>query len=263
MSASIHPTAIVEDGAKIGANVQIGPFCHIGPNVELGADTVLQAHAVVNGYTAIGAGCELHSHAVIGGAPQVIGLEPTSESRLIVGDRTIFREHVTVHTGSPAHGGLTRIGHDCYLMVGSHVAHDCNLGNKVVMANNVSLAGHIEVADNVIFGGMAAVHQFARIGRNAFIGGGAILVEDVIPFGSVIGNHAKLSGLNVVGLKRNGYTKEQIKSIRQAYRAIFFGEATFQSRLEKAAETYKSSELGMEIVEFIRASGKRAICKPD
>lgn len=262
MSDLIHPTAIVEDGAKLGAGVQIGPYCYVGPNAELGSGTVLHSHAIVKGHTILGENCELDSHAVLGGAPQVIGLAATSESRLIVGNRSVFREHTTVNTGSPAVGGITRVGDDCYIMIGSHIAHDCQIGNKVTLANSVALAGHIDVGDNVIFGGMAAVHQFTRIGRNAFIGGGAILVEDVIPFGAVMGNRAKLSGLNVIGLKRNGYSREQIKTIRQAYRGIFFGEGTFQDRVEQAAVVFVSSELGMEIVEFIRASGKRAICKP-
>lgn len=262
MSDLIHPTAIIEDGAKLGADVQIGPYCYVGSNVELGAGTLLQAHAVVRGNTILGEECEVHSYAALGGAAQVLGLKAPSDGRLIIGNRSVFREHTTANTGSPEHGGVTRIGNDCYLMIGSHVAHDCDIGSKVILANNVSLAGHISVADNVIFGGMVAVHQFTRIGRNAFIGGGSILVEDVIPFGSVMGNHAKLCGLNVIGLKRSGYSKEQIKSIRQAYRAIFLGDDTFQMRLDRAAKDFDSNELGMEIIDFIRTGGNRAICKP-
>lgn len=263
MSDLIHPTAIVEDGAKLGEGVQIGPFCHVGSNVELGARTVLHPHAVVTGYTVLGADCVLHPHSTMGGAPQVIGLAASPESRLVIGDRCVFREFTTVHSGSPAYGGFTRLGNDCYLMVSTHIGHDGNIGSNVVLANTASLGGHVTVEDNVMFGGMVAVHQFTRIGRNAFVGGGAILVDDVVPFGSVVGNHAKLMGLNVIGLKRHGFTRDQIKEIRQAYRAIFYGDATFKERLDIVEAQYHDSELAMEIVNFIRASEKRPICKPE
>ena len=261
MSAHIHSTAYVEDGAILGDGVQIGPFCHVGPHVTLGSGVVLKSHSVVTGHTEVGAGCILHPHAVIGGLPQVIGFEETPESRLIVGSNCVFREYATAHSGMPKFGGLTTIGDNCFIMIGAHVAHDNQIGDNVVMANNVSLAGHITVGDNVWFGGLAAVHQFSRIGRNAFIGGGAIVVEDVIPFGSVVGNHAKLSGLNMVGLKRRGFSKAQIQGIRAAYKAIFLGEGLFKDRLEQAEKDFAKNELAMEIIAFIRES-ERPICKP-
>ena len=170
--------------------------------------------------------------------------------------------YATAHSGMPKFGGTTTIGSNCYIMIGAHIAHDDKIGNHVVMANNVSLAGHIEVGDNVWFGGLAAVHQFARIGRNAFIGGGAIVVEDVIPFGSVVGNHAKLSGLNMVGLKRRGFTKAELMEIRSAYKAVFQGEGLFKDRVEAAAETFAGKPLAMELIDFIREGGDRPICKP-
>jgi UDP-N-acetylglucosamine acyltransferase len=147
-------------------------------------------------------------------------------------------------------------------MIGAHVAHDCRLGNNIVMANNVSLAGHIEVGDNVWFGGLSAVHQFSRIGRNAFIGGGAIVVEDVIPFGSVVGNHAKLAGLNTVGLKRRGFSKADLHEIRAAYKAVFEGGGLFKQRLDAAAESFADKPLAMELINFILEGGDRPICKP-
>ena len=262
MTAKIHPTAYVEDGAELAADVSIGPFCHVGPHVRIGAGSVLMSHSVVTGHTTIGENCTLHPHAVLGGLPQVLGFEATPDSSLVVGNNCVFREYATAHSGMPKFGGTTTIGSNCYIMIGAHIAHDDKIGNHVVMANNVSLAGHIEVGDNVWFGGLAAVHQFARIGRNAFIGGGAIVVEDVIPFGSVVGNHAKLSGLNMVGLKRRGFTKAELMEIRSAYKAVFQGEGLFKDRVEAAAETFAGKPLAMELIDFIREGGDRPICKP-
>jgi len=262
MPTQIHPSAFVEDGAELGKDVSIGPFCHVGAHAVIGDGCVLQTHSVVTGHTTIGCNSVLYPHATLGCNPQVIGFQSDPESRLEVGENCTFREYVTVHTGMPKFGGLTKIGDHCYMMVGAHVAHDGQIGNHVVMANNVALAGHIEVGDHVWFGGLAAVHQFTRIGRNAFIGGGAILVEDVIPFGSVVGNHAKLSGLNMVGLKRRGFDKSQLMQIRSAYKAVFFGEGLFKDRLAQAAIDFAEKPLAMELITFIQVGGDRPICKP-
>jgi UDP-N-acetylglucosamine acyltransferase len=262
MTSQIHPSAIVERGAELGEGVKLGPFAYVGANARLGARTELQAHAVVTGHTVLGEDCVLYPHAVLGSNPQVIGFKSSDDSRLEIGKGCVFREYATAHTGIPKFGGLTKMGDHCYIMIGAHVAHDDRLGNNVVMANNVSLAGHIEVGDNVWFGGLSAVHQFTRIGRNAFIGGGAIVVEDVIPFGSVVGNHAKLQGLNVVGLKRRGFTREQQHEIRSAYKAVFEGDGLFKSRLEDAARNFADKPLAMELINFVREGGDRPICKP-
>lgn len=262
MSVEIHPSSIVEKGAVLHAGVRIGPFCHVGAQAELGPGTELISHASVIGNTKLGENCILYPHAVLGAGPQVIGMRETPDSRLEVGNGCVFREYATAHTGMPKHGGLTKIGNACFIMIGAHIAHDNRIGNNVVMANNVSLAGHIEVGDNVWFGGLAAVHQFTRIGRNAFIGGGAILVEDVIPFGSVVGNHAKLAGLNIVGLKRRGFSKTDLHEIRSAYKAVFEGEGLFRHRVEKAAADFADKPLAMELITFIRDGGDRPICKP-
>lgn len=262
MTTSIHPSAVVEQGAQLGDGVSIGPFCYVGPNAELGAGTRLISHATVLGSTKLGPNCVLHPHAALGGVPQVLGMKEQPDSRLEVGEGCEFREYATAHSGLPKFGGLTRIGNNCYVMIGAHIAHDNHIGNNVVMANNVSLAGHIEVGDNVWFGGLSAVHQFSRIGRNAFIGGGAIVVEDVIPFGSVVGNHAKLAGLNTVGLKRRGFSKADLHQIRSAYKAVFEGEGLFKDRLEQAAAHFAGQALAMELIDFIREGGDRPICKP-
>ena len=210
MATCVHPSSVIENGAVLHDGVTIGPFCHIGASAEIGEGSLLMSYASVIGNTRVGRNCTLHPHAVLGGLPQVIGLAAHPDSRLEIDDGCVFREYATAHSGIPKFGGLTKVGTNCYIMIGAHIAHDCRIGNNVVMANNVSLAGHIEVGDNVWFGGLSAVHQFSRIGRNAFIGGGAIVVEDVIPFGSVVGNHAKLAGLNMVGLKRRGFSKADL-----------------------------------------------------
>lgn len=262
MSIDIHPTALVEPGAVLHVGVRVGPFCHVGPSAEIGAGTELMSHASVLGNTKLGENCILYPYAVLGCGPQVIGVRETADSRLEIGAGCVFREYATAHSGLPKFGGITKIGVSCYIMIGAHIAHDCRIGNNVVMANNVSLAGHIEVGDHVWFGGLAAVHQFTRIGRNAFIGGGAIVVEDVIPFGSVVGNHAKLAGLNVVGLKRRGFTKSDLQEVRAAYRAVFEGDGLFRDRLAAAAETFAQQPLAMELIGFIQQGGDRPICKP-
>lgn len=262
MSVEIHPTSVIEKGATLHDGVRIGPFCHVGAKAELGSGTELISHACVIGNTKVGENCLLYPHAVLGCGPQVIGVRDEPESRLQIGAGCVFREYATAHSGMPKHGGLTSVGEACYIMIGAHIAHDCTIGNNVVMANNVSLAGHIKVGDNVWFGGLAAVHQFSRIGRNAFIGGGAIVVEDVIPFGSVVGNHAKLAGLNTVGLKRRGFSKADMQEIRSAYKAVFEGEGLFRDRLMRAAQDFSGKALAMEMINFILQGADRPICKP-
>ncbi len=262
MTVEIHPTAFVEPGARLDTGVVIGPFCHVGRGAEIGAGTQLMSHVSVTGNTKLGKDCVLYPHVVLGGGPQVIGMRDTSECFLEIGSGCVFREFSTAHAGIPKFGGVTRVGEACYIMIGAHIAHDNRIGNNVVMANNVSLAGHVEVADNVWFGGLSAVHQFTRIGRNAFIGGGAIVVEDVIPFGSVIGNHARLAGLNRVGLKRRGFSRQDIQQIRAAYKAVFEGDGVFRDRLERAARRFEGQALAMEVIRFIQEGEDRPICKP-
>lgn len=262
MTINVHPSALVEQGAVLHEGVSVGPFCHVGPRANLGPGTRLIAHASILGSTQLGANCVVHPHAALGGPPQVIGFVDTPESKLEIGEGCVFREYVSVHTGVPKSGGLTKVGNSCYMMAGAHLAHDVRLGNNVVMANGVQVGGHVVADDNVWFGGLAAVHQFTRIGRNAFVGGGAILVEDVIPFGSVIGNHAKLAGLNTVGLKRRGFSKADLHQIRSAFKAVFEGDNLFKDRLESAASAFAGQPLAMELINFIREGGNRPICKP-
>ena len=262
MSVTIHSTAIVEDGAQLGESVTVGAYAHLGPHVQIGDGVQIFPKAMVFGRTILGESVEIHPGAVIGGGPQVLGYTPSEDSRLEVGARTIMREHTTLHTGSPEYTGLTKIGSDCLFMAHTHAAHDCQIGDKCVIANNTHIGGHVTAGDQVWFGGAVAVHQFCRIGHHAFVGGGSILVSDVIPYGSVVGNHAHLAGLNVVGLKRRGFSRSSIHDLRAAYRLLYAKEGTFTERLEDTADTFAEVAEVMEIVDFIRASKNRALCLP-
>ena len=257
----IHPSALVHEGAILGEAVEIGPFCIVGPDVVLGDRVRLLSNVVIEGMTEIGPETVVHSFAVLGGAPQHLGHkgEPT---RLIIGARNVIREHVTMHTGTVMDRGITQVGSDSLYMIGAHVAHDCTVGDRVVFANNATLAGHVTIGDGVFMGGLSAVHQHTRIGRFAFIGGLAPVTKDVIPFGSVWGNHAKLEGLNLVGLKRRGFPRETINDLRAAYRLLFAEEGTFQERVEDVARVFASSPEVREIIDFIRADASRPLCLP-
>jgi UDP-N-acetylglucosamine acyltransferase len=259
--SSIHATAIVDRGAELGPDVELGPYCIVGPGVILGARTRVQAHVTIEGDTRIGEDCVIHPFAALGGPPQSKGYrgEPT---RLVVGDRNVIREHVTMHRGTATGRGVTTVGSDGFFMAGVHIAHDCIVGDQVTMANASTLGGHVVVENFVGIGGLAAAHQFARIGRHAFVGGMAGVNNDVIPFGNVWGNHAHLEGLNLVGLKRRGFPREVINTLRSAYRMLFADEGTFQERLEDTAAAYAQSPEVMEIITFIRADANRPLTTP-
>lgn len=257
----IHPTAIIAPGARLADDVEIGPYCTIGPDVQLAARVRVRSHTVIEGHTEIGEDCEIYPFASIGAAPQHMGHkgEPT---RLVIGARNLIREHVTMHTGTAFGRGVTTVGSDCLFYVGCHVAHDCIVGDHVILINSATLGGHVHVEDYVIMGGLSAAHQNTRIGRHAFVGGMAGVNHDVIPYGNVWGNHAHLEGLNLVGLKRRGFTREAINTLRAAYRMLFAEEGTFAERLEDTSEVYKSSPEVMEIVDFIRTDASRPLTMP-
>lgn len=258
---NIHPTAVVEDGAKLGAEVRIGPYCHVGPQVELGDGVTLVSHVVVAGITVVGNGTRIYPFASIGHAPQDLKYrgEP---SRLEVGRNNVIREGVTMNPGTEGGGMLTRVGDGGLFMAGAHVAHDCLLGNNVIMANNATLAGHIEVGDFAFVGGLAAVHQFCRIGPHAMIGGMSGVEQDIIPYGMVIGNRAHLTGLNLVGLKRRGFERDDINKLRAAYDQLFSGDGRLSERLEDVSARYTDTQLVQEVITFIRNASKRGICQP-
>ena len=257
----IHPTAIIEDGAKIGENVVIGPYCTIGAEVELDDGVTLNSHVVVNGRTAIGANTKVFPFASIGLPPQDLKYrgEP---SRLEIGCNNVIREHVTMNPGTEGGGMLTSIGNNCLFMVGAHVAHDCRIGDHAILVNNATLGGHVKVDEWAIIGGLSAVHQFVRIGRHAMVGGMSGVENDVIPYGSVMGNRARLQGLNIIGLKRRNFSRDVIHALRNAYRLLFAQEGTMSERLEDVAGLMKANEPVMEIVDFIRADSSRPICQP-
>jgi len=258
---NIHPTAIVDPGAAIGADVVIGPYCCVGSETQLGDRTVLQSHVVVTGRTRVGADTRIYPFASIGHPPQDLKFKG-ERSTLEIGRNNIIREHVTMNPGTEGGGMTTRVGDDCLFMVGAHVAHDCRIGDHVIMANNATLGGHVEIGDFAILGGLAAVHQFVRIGRHAMIGGMSGVEQDVIPYGSVMGDRARLSGLNIVGLKRRGFTRENIHALRTAYRLLFAQEGAITERLDDVVEMFAGNETVMEIVAFMRAESARGVCQP-
>lgn len=260
-SAQIHPSAIIEDGAAIGADVKIGPFCLIGPDARIGAGTELKSHVVVQGDTVMGAGNTVFPFAVIGEIPQDLkfGGEKT---KLIVGDRNRIREGVTMNTGTAGGGGVTKVGDDCLFMTGAHVGHDAHVGNRVIMANQSALAGHCIVDDNVIIGGLSGIHQFVRLGKGAIIGAVTMVTNDVVPYGLVQGPRGNLDGLNLVGLKRRGVAKEDINALRAAFLALAQGEGAFQDRARAIADENPKSAYVREMVDFILGPSDRSFLTP-
>lgn len=264
LSARIHPSAVVEDGARLGAGVVVGPFCHIGAEVELGEGSALLSHVVLTGRTRIGAGAEIHPFSSIGGPAQ--DLKSRGESgALVIGRGLLAREGVTINAGTPAGGGATRIGDDCALLAHSHVGHDCRIGDGVVLANNVLLGGHVEIGDHAGIGGGGVVHQRARIGFHAYLGGLSGLEGDLIPFGLAAGNRAHLSGLNLVGLRRRGFSPERLAILREAFRRLFPADAqgnVLSARLEAVARDFAGAEDVDALIAFLRAGGERPLCAP-
>ena len=258
---NIHPTSVINPAASIADTVKIGPYCTIGPNVQIDEDVELVSHVCLSGQTKIGKRSQIFPFSSIGSDPQ--DLKYNGElSRLVIGEDNVIREHVTMNPGTKGGGLLTRVGNNCLFMVGSHVAHDCKIGDKVILVNNATLGGHVEIGDWALVGGLSAVHQFVRIGKHAMVGGMSGVENDVIPYGSVIGNRARLSGLNIVGLRRRGFSRDEIHDLRKAYRLIFAEEGTLTERLEDVAEDFANNEPVMEILDFIRAESTRAICQP-
>ena len=257
----IHASAIVEDGAKLGTGVKLGPYCIVGRDVTLGDGVELVSHVVVAGTTAIGANTRIFPFASIGHQPQDLKFkgEPCS---LTVGAHCIIREGVTMNPGTEGGGSVTTVGDGCAFLANSHVGHDCRVGNNVIFSNNVMLAGHCTVGDYAIIGGGAAVIQFARVGAHAFVGGMSGLENDLIPYGMALGNRAYLSGLNIVGLQRRGFSRTDIHGLRRAYRLLFAAEGTLMERLEDVQAEFSGQPIVDEIIAFICEGGKRSLCTP-
>jgi UDP-N-acetylglucosamine acyltransferase len=259
--ASIHPTAVVDKKAELAEDVTVGPYSIVGPGVTLGAGIVVESHVVIGGRTTIGERCHVFPFASIGLKPQDLKYRG-EESELVIGADNQIREHVTMNPGTAGGGLLTSVGNGCLFMVGAHVAHDCHIGNSVIMANNATLAGHVTVEDFAIIGGLSAIHQFVRIGRHAMVGGMSGVEQDVIPYGSVMGDRARLSGLNLVGLKRHGFARADIQSLRNAYRLLFADEGTLAERLGDVEEVLGACAPVRQIVDFMKAESLRGVCQP-
>jgi UDP-N-acetylglucosamine acyltransferase len=259
--AIIHPTAVVEAGAVLADDVSIGPFCLVGPDVELAEGVRLLSHVVVTGLTKIGPRTRIFPFASIGHQPQDKKYKG-ERSRLEIGADNEIRESVSISTGTEDGGLITRIGDRNLFMLGAHVAHDCQVGNDTVFVNHATLAGHVTVEDHAILGGLSAVHQFCRIGRHAFVGGLTGVERDVIPYGMVMGDRARLVGLNLVGLQRRGFPREDIQSLRDAYDLLFLPEGTLQERAAGIADRFPHVVPIRDIVAFLRGGSKRGIVQP-
>ena len=258
--SDIHATAIVDDAATLGENLFIGPYCIVGKNVTLGDGVKLISHVVVDGITTVGANTVVYPFTSLGSPPQDLKYngEP---SRLEIGSNNVIREQVSMNPGTEGGGMLTKVGNNCLFMVGSHVAHDCIIEDHVILVNNATLGGHVQISEWAIIGGLSAIHQFVRIGRHAMVGGMSGIENDIIPYGSVIGNRAHLQGLNIVGLKRRDFSRDVIHSLRNAYRLLFAQEGTMTERIEDVSNMMSDVEPVMEIVDFMRVNSSRGICQ--
>ena len=257
----IHATAIIDAKAEISGSTVIGPYCVIGPNVTIDDGVVLKSHVVVDGHTKIGARSTVHPFVSLGLQPQHARYQG-EPSTLLIGKNNTIREHVTMHPGTK-HGRMeTSIGDNCLFMVGSHVAHDCIVANDVILTNSVALGGHVVVDEFAIIGGLSGIHQYVRVGKHSMIGGCSAVERDVIPYGSVKGNRAKLAGLNVIGLRRRGFSRDDIRSLRTAYGLLFSQGGNMSERISEVADVFSDHPGVMDIIDFIRSDSSRSICQP-
>jgi UDP-N-acetylglucosamine acyltransferase len=255
---NVHASAVVSPEARIGNGCYVGPYSIIGPEVELKDDVRIESHCVIDGRTVIGEGTRVFPFVSIGLAPQDLkyGGEP-SETR--IGRRNQIREFVTIHRGTAGGGLLTQIGDDCLLMAQAHVAHDCLIGDGVIMANAATLAGHVIIENNANVGAYSGVHQFCRIGREAYVGGYSVIVKDALPFALTVGNHARCYGLNTTGMKRRGYSAEVIKSLHRAFHLLLASKLNTSQAVEKINEELKGSAEVKALVDFIQSSRRGVI----
>lgn len=257
----IHPSAVIEADASLADDVEVGPFCLVGDGVSLAAGVRLHSHIAVVGNTSVGERTEIYPFASIGHCPQDLKFQGEA-SRLEIGSDNRIREYVTMNPGTEGGGMVTRVGDNCLFMASAHVAHDCQVGNNVIMANNATLAGHVHAGDFAIFGGLCAVHQYVRIGSHAMIGGMSGVANDVIPFGTVIGSYARLSGLNLIGLRRRGFSRQEIDMLRQAYDLLFRDAGTLADRLLEVEAALGDSPTVRSMVEFVGSETSRGVLTP-
>ncbi len=258
-SSTIHPNAIIDEKAIIGKNCKVGPFCYVSSDVELEENIELFSHVSIVGKTIVGNNTKIWPFASIGHQPQDLKYNGES-SELIIGSNNKIRESVSINPGTKGGGGITSIGNNCLFMLGSHIGHDCNLGNNIILANSAALAGHVVLADGVYIGGLSGVHQFVRIGEGAFIGALSMVTKDVIPFGMVYGERAKLVGFNLVGLRRLGFDNKDIKELKSVYNTIFEQKNTLQKRISNINTI--NNPIIQKVVDFLKAENDRAILNP-
>ena len=256
----IHPSAVIAPSAELDHGVQIGPYAVIGPQVRIGRDSSIGPHSVIEGCTTIGCKNTIFQFASVGAIPQDKKYQG-EDSSLTIGDRNTIREFATLNIGTTGGGMVTRIGNDNLFMVYSHVGHDCQIGNNVILANCATLAGHVILEDYVGVGGLAAIHQFTRIGESAYLGGGAMVSLDVPPYCMAQGDRARLFGLNLIGLKRRGFSEEQLSALKRAYRTFFAEGLTLKEAADRTRQEQAASPEAVHLAEFI-ASSQRGICRP-
>jgi len=249
----IHATALVDPKAEVESNVEIGPYSVIKEDVFIGAGTRIGPHVVIDPYVTIGPNCQIYQYAAIGAVPQSLKFEG-EKTYVKIGQRSIIREFVTIHRGTAFGGGITEVGEDNFLMAYTHVAHDCRMGSHVVLANNATMGGHITIGNYATVGGLVAIHQFARIGEHAFVGGKAAVVKDIPPFMIAAGDRARLHGLNIVGLKRAGFSPNALTQLKKTYRLIFRIGLTLNEAIERVQAEVEQIPEVVRLIEFIKAS---------
>ena len=257
MTVDIHPTAIVSKNAKLGVNVKVGPFSIIEDNVEIGDNTEISSNVKIKSFSSIGNNCKIFEGAIIGNIPQHLGFKG-EETYAKLGNNVIVREYCTIHRGTAFDDGITSIGDNTYLMAYVHIAHDCKVGHDSILANNVTLAGHVKIGNYVFIGGLTPIHQFCRIGDYAMVGGASAVDKDIPPFTRASKNHARLYGLNLVGLRRRGFSPETIKILKEAYKIIFIKSPTITEGIQKALESLPKIPELEYLINFIKES-KRGI----
>jgi UDP-N-acetylglucosamine acyltransferase len=257
--SGIHPTAVVDPAAELGASVEVGPYAVVGPHVRLGEGVVLRPHAYVTGHTELGAGTQVFSFASVGEIPQDLKYRG-EKTRLEIGARNVIREHVTISPGTEVAGGVTSIGDDNLLMIGTHVGHDCQIGSHIVMANGVGLAGHVTIEDYAFLAGMAGVHQFVRIGESAMVGGMSGVAQDVCPYSIAQGNHARLLSVNRINLERRGFDGDRIAAVERAFRILFRSGVKSRDAFARVREELPDSAEAEHMVAFLEKS-ERGFCR--
>lgn len=255
----VHPTAIIEPGAELGIGVSVGPYSIIGSKVRVGDNTNIESHVVISGRVSLGKNNLISSFASIGSRPQDLKYRG-EDSELLIGDENMFREYCNLSLGTDGGGGKTVIGSQNLFMVYTHVAHDCQVGNRVIAANCVALAGHAIVDDGAVLGGLSAVHQFCRVGRLAMIAAGAIVTQDVVPFGMVHGDRARINGLNVVGLRRLGIKNSDLQAIKAMYHLVFDSSLTLDDAISRIKKEVEDSEYRRVWLDFLKDS-ERGLCR--